>query len=475
MTKVEQSEKPPPSSADAGLLSGLETPPGPRGGRVRNMRRRLSEYMEFMEELHREYGEIVSFQLPFMNCCVVFDAEMIREVLVEQQPSYLPWFPGAADNSIFRYGAVGSTTDGEMHRKRGELMESAFSKERLGAYTSIVGEQTAKLLEQLHPGTSVNIATVMDRYTWHSVAGAILGRDFIPPRQYGQDLLELMKFFGSADLLPGLGFLKSLPWPAFRRTKRGLAALDAALYGAIERARDPSTSGESVIAHYVRARDLGIVDWSFSDWSFDINRAIRDEMIVLLCAYIDAPTAALTFGIHHIAANPDVRARLEQEVDSVLGDRPLDESVFEKLVYTRAVFSEVLRVEPPAYVMLPKEVTHDTALGGYRIPKGTLMHVGMRVLHHKADYWDNPRSFRPERWLEDPPPVGGACPAHAYIPFGDGPHACRGAGLAERIFVSAIAGISRRRRLLPDSADPPKREDMGVGIKLPYFVTVTER
>ena len=450
-------------------------PPGPQGHRLRNMWKRTTRYAEFMEELHREYGEIVSFQLPFMNCCIVFDADMIREVLDTEQPTYPPWSPGAIKNAMFEYGCLAVTTDVEMHRKRGELMTSAFSEQRMNAYADIVAEKAEDLLESLQPGQTVNVVEPMDLFTWDCVVKVVLGRDANVPRRIGRDFLDAMKLFVSLDVFPMGEMLKKLPWRAFRRAGQSATALDKVMYAAIRRAHDPSHPGDDVIAHFVRAPNQGIVDWSFSDWSFDNDRAIRDEAVNLMAAYIDAPTAALTFGIYHIARNVPVRERLEQEADDVLGDRPLENSDFGKLRYTQAVFREVLRLEPPAYVMLPKEAVHDCVLGGYRIPKGTLVHVGMRVLHHKPEYWDNPGEFRPERWLGDPPPIGAKCPAHAYIPFGEGPHVCRGAGLAERIFVFAIASIVRHLRLKPVSSAPPKRDDIGVGIKHPVPVTVKAR
>ena len=62
--------------------------------------------------------------------------------------------------------------------------------------------------------------------------------------------------------------------------------------------------------------------------------------------------------------------------------------------------TRTLRLEPPAYVMRAKEALEDRVVGGYRIPKGTLMLVGMRVLHRRSDCWEHAGEFRPERWLE---------------------------------------------------------------------------
>lgn len=53
-------------------------------------------------------------------------------------------------------------------------------------------------------------------------------------------------------------------------------------------------------------------------------RTLRDGIIALMCVYVDAPTAAMTLGVHHIARNPAVRKRLEGEVAEIAGDPRLE-------------------------------------------------------------------------------------------------------------------------------------------------------
>ena len=446
-------------------IQRLAVPPGPRGQRLRNLRKRGSNYADFMAKLHEDYGEIVSFELPLMKCCAVFDAELIREVLVTRVFTFAPWYPGGSENEVIRHGFLAVIADAEEHAVRRSFMTRALGPDHADAHAQVIVDKALELRNRCHPGQVINIDKEMERFVWDSVVGIILGRGVTIPRQLGKDFLEFPKLGILLNILPMGALLKKLS-PALRRGVRAANSLADYIDEAIRQAGD---APDGVVSRLVRSSQGN------AEAPYRNARALRDEIIALMCVYIDAPTAAMTFGVHHVAGNPAVRKRLESEVAEVAGDRRLEASDFDRLTYARAVFDEVLRLEPPAYVMLPKIAVDDCELGGYRVPKGTLMHVATRVLHHKAKHWDRAAEFRPERWLEGPSPGTGKCPAHAYIPFGDGPHSCQGSGIARQMFVLGIATIVQRLRLEPVSNEPPKREDIGVGIADDYAVTVRAR
>ena len=445
------------------------SPPGPKGQRLQNLRERTSDFSGFANRLRHEYGEIVSFELPFMKCCVVFDTELIREVLVTQQPYFRPWFPGDLTDD-FKYGSI-SLHQGEEHRRRSEFMASAFAGDSEGAYAAIIAEKALllrdRLLSRVGADRDVDLVKEFERFAWDAIVGVVLGSDVQLPRRLGEDALDLQKMYLLLDIVPGPKLLKSLPLPTLRRGRKSVKLVDDAIYAAMQKARDSGYSRHDIVAKYVRARD---VDGAAGP--LDTDRAIRDELIILLTAFIDAPTSALAFGIHYLARNPGVRLKVEREADTVLNGANIDETAFDRLPYTGAVLDEVLRIDPPTAVMLPKEATEDRLLGGYLIPEGTLVHVAMRALHHAPEHWDRASDFRPERWLENPRPP---CPAHAYIPFGLGPHFCQGMDIARRIFVFALAALAGRLRLEPRSAEPPNRNDTAVGVAGPWTADVHER
>lgn len=427
-------------------------PPGPQRRTLRNYYKRLSGYAEFMEWLHDEYGDIVSFELPGLRCCAVFEADLIQEVLAARADSFVPWAPGGREpNKLMEYGCL-PVHHGAEHRWRSELMRTAFSAARNRAYAAVVAAHAGRLRERLRPGQTVDLRPEAERYTWDALAEVILGRAV--DGKHGLHIGRLLKAADFLDLLPLLGqFLKKIgPAP-------DTAVLDEAIYGAIGRARDPSYDGRDLTAQLVRASDARLGDLSYAN-----DRAIRDEIIAFLCAFTDAPTATICYAFDHLARNPAARERAEREVDEVLAGRPPEPAYLDRLPYVHGVLKETLRREPPAYVMRAKQAVEDCVVGGYLIPGGTLTLVGMRVLHHRVDYWADPGEFRPERWLADAPQDMAPCREHAYIPFGSGPHGCAGSDLATMLCVLALAAVIQHLRLEPTASTPPRRENIGVGI-----------
>jgi cytochrome P450 len=151
----------------------------------------------------------------------------------------------------------------------------------------------------------------------------------------------------------------------------------------------------------------------------------------------------LSWSIYLLSQDERARARIEQEVDDVLGDGPLEAHHLDRLVYTRAVIDEAIRLYPPA-PFLGRAAIHDEWIGDLHIPAGSMVAISTYVLHRHRTLWDQPDMFRPERFL---PEERGRIDRFAYLPFGAGPRVCIGASFALQEAVIVLASIVRAVRL----------------------------
>ena len=116
--------------------------------------------------------------------------------------------------------------------------------------------------------------------------------------------------------------------------------------------------------------------------------------------------------IYALASYPEAQHKAQAEIDIVFGGRdeasPLPEKIdIEKLPYLTACVDEAMRWRPlGSYVFgpfgLPRETATDMTVSGYNVPKGTAIIINQWSIAHDEEFYDDPSSFIPERWLRDP-------------------------------------------------------------------------
>ncbi len=150
-----------------------------------------------------------------------------------------------------------------------------------------------------------------------------------------------------------------------------------------------------------------------------------DQVATLITAGHETTGVALFWSLYLIAAAPTVQDRLAAEVASLdLSPDEADASL-RRLIYTRAVVQEALRLYPPVYAIVRQALTDDNA-DGIDVPAGAIVFVAPWVLHRHRRLWEQPDAFDPARFLPDAPPPD----RFAYLPFGIGPRICVGAQFA---------------------------------------------
>ena len=441
-------------------------PPGPKGRRLSNMRERLRDFPGFLERLNREYGDVVSYQLPSMNCCAVFDADLIRAMLVDKR-SFFPKSEIFEINNKFITQPGVFTSEGDDHRRRRKLVEQAFAKEYLGVYAEIMVENARALQETWSADKVIDINEETYRIARSVAFGAFFGRDRQGDQEIGDQAVRGLKWDIALGFLPFTSLLRKLPLPWNLRAERACKALDEIVFEAIGRARDSPCEGTDITSLFVHARDEEGIDPPFTD------EEIRNEIYVLLLANFDPMAASLAWSIDYLTRNPEVRERLEREADEVLGDRPIEASDFERLPYARAVFREAGRLTPPNY-FFDRVAAEDCVLGDYLIKKGTIVQPCFSVCHRKEKYWPQAEEFQPQRWLDDE--ARAECPEHAFLMFSHGPRFCLGREFATMQGVYVLASIAQRWRLEALPGKPPKADGKLVYIVRGAFpVTVRER
>lgn len=133
--------------------------------------------------------------------------------------------------------------------------------------------------------------------------------------------------------------------------------------------------------------------------------------------------------------HPQVLKKAQNEIDRVVGnDRLVDESDVVNLSYLQCIINETLRLCPPGPLLIPHESSEDCVIGGYNIPRGTMLLVNQWAIHHDPKLWTDPETFKPERFEG----LEGTRDGFKLMPFGSGRRSCPGEGLAVRVMGSTL-------------------------------------
>ena len=123
------------------------------------------------------------------------------------------------------------------------------------------------------------------------------------------------------------------------------------------------------------------------------------QVFLFLFAGHETSSVALSWILYFLAQHPDVQQKLRHEVKESLNGVEGTWETYESMTYLTAVVNEALRLRPPAAVYRRKVIRDDDILG-YNIPADSVIVISPYVLHRKPEYWSDPETFNPDRFLE---------------------------------------------------------------------------
>ena len=414
------------------------SPPGPRarfpGAHLLAFSR---DRLGFVCRLKDAYGDVVAFRLGPERAVLLSHPEDIHEVLVLQHRAFVKGRRGDVSKQFLGQGLLNS--EGALHQRQRHLLQPAFHRQRLAQYATVMTTHAARLRQSWQDGDTLDIAPAMMRVTLAIAAKTLLDADVEDEATaIGHAITTLLRHSPRLNM-PLAPLLRHLPLPSQRRLCRAQDSLDTLIYRLIDERRATGGATGDVLSMLVNAR--------MEDGSPLSPRQIHDEALTLLLAGHETTALALSWTWYLLAQHPDVDAAMQAELQTVLGGRLPTVEDLPQLQYTRMVFTEALRLYPPAWLMT-RRAREEVVIGDYRFPPGTFFLLSPYLMHHDARFFHEPEAFVPTRWAAPPE----AAPARdASLPFGGGPRQCLGEGFAwmEGLLVRATVAQVWRMELVP--------------------------
>ncbi len=389
----------------------------------------------FLGQLVDNYGDVVRYQTRFGPCLLFVHPKHVQTIL--QRENYRR---ASLVKMVLGDGLLAS--DGPRWRSQRRLMQRDFLPRNIAPFVSIMVRETAVNAHAWQAaaaaGTAADIATDMTRLTLQIVVKALFSDDF----SHDQSMTLC------AAVTQTINDLGMISWTIFgvpvtitpASNTRFLAAknvIDAVCYDMITRRRS--------LAPKDRPRDLlTMLVEADSDGGPMNDQQLRDEIVTMLVGGHETTALALAWAWKAIAENPEVEARLHEELHGVLAGQPPTLADLPNLRWTQAIFQEASRLYPPVWYMA-RVATEEDVIDGHTVPRGASVLVSAWFTHRHREFWRDAERFDPARFM-DP-----AQPAHqyAYFPFGGGRHRCLGAHFALLEGVVILAQLAQEFRVRP--------------------------
>jgi cytochrome P450 len=380
----------------------MDLPPGPRAPAAWQTVAWMAHPAAFLRRVHDRFGDPVTIRTYWTEEPMVLFShpDAVREVF-HLDPAVAPagqsWEflrPFAGPHSIL-------LLDGEEHLRERRLMQTPFHGERMGAFTAMVAELARRELSTW--SGRVTALERMRELTLEIILRVVFGARGEQEAAQLREVVEgtlagvrsMPQMLAMALVQRDLG--PRSPWGRFRVA---VERFDALLFDLVARRR-AEPGGDSMLALLLEQRD--------EDGNPPSDRHLRDQLVALLVGGHDSSAASLAWAFERLARHPAVHARLGE------GDP----------AYLDAVVKEVLRVRP-ALTIAPRRLVVPAGIAGRTLPAGVQVAACLWLALRREDLWPEAAAFRPERWLEGPPPN-----PMSWIPFGGGVRRCAGAPFAE--------------------------------------------
>lgn len=419
--------------------------------------------------------DVLITRLPLLKFVVVRSPTLARHILVTNQDAYAKSAEYDMMAVTFGHGLVTDPDDRRYHRNR-RLVQPIFSRANIDRFAVPITEAAADAAERimaLGAHGPVDIGAEMNRLTLDIVARTMFGTDLSGPISQIR-LTNLLKFFGigfmtniSRPLRAVSTLVVRLTTPPARRAGSRipiramrwvtwlsspammleLRRIERAVDSVIDDHRQGRiTRTDNLLGLLTAARDPE-TGHAYSD------AEIHDELMTFIGAGMETSATALTWTWTLLAAHPQARERMHEELRRVLGGRTPTADDVDTLEWTKAVLTESMRLYPPI-IGLTRVAKKPDVLGGYRIAVGTTIVISLHGVHHNPSVWPEPERFDPARHLD---PATAVQRRHGMLAFSAGRRICVAQNFAMMEMTLALAVLAQRMVLEPAYEGPVRR------------------
>ncbi|KAL6224881.1 hypothetical protein ACLB2K_003736 [Fragaria x ananassa] len=394
------------------------------------------------QQLSQKYGPVVSLWFGSRRVVVVSSSSVAEECFTRNDLvlANRPRFILIGKHVGYNYTTVVVSPYGDHWRNLRRIgATEIYSPSRLNMFSSTRKDEVKRLLFKLSHNsrkdfTKVDLRSMLSEMAFNIIMTMVAGKryygDGVSDNEEAKEFRDILsKIFLYAGATNPSDFMPILKWFGGGGFEKKLMELgkrnDAFLQGLIDEQNLSKTTSDQSKASTMIHHLLSLQE---SEPKYYTDEIIKGHILVMLMAGTDSSSLTIEWAMSNLLNHPEVLKRARAELDAEFGQEHLiDEPYIFKLPYLQSIISETLRLYPTAPLLMPHYSSDDCTIGGFDVPRDTMVMINAWAIHRDPKLWDDPESFKPERFAN-----GGEEP-YKLMPFGQGRRACPGIALAQRV------------------------------------------
>ncbi|XP_076799716.1 cytochrome P450 2B4-like [Clavelina lepadiformis] len=438
-------------------------PPGPRGIPVLGVLPFLGRWIERkLYQWSREYGPVMAVRLGRKDMIVLSDYDVINQAFVKQGQKFsgrrhLSFYPPSHE----KYGLV-FLDYGPLFKSQRKFGVATLSGLGVGnsSMETRVKEETFYLNEAIRSkhGKTFDISKLLSKAIANNICSVTFGMRYDYDDTKFLEIIDtvLNEFhdpqvntaFRSFSFEPKFRFIP--PFRAgYQKFMSDLEFVKASL-GQIIDEHDATFDGKNLrdfVDAFLKQIKAGKKEFT--------RKQLVGYMRDLLVAGTDTSSSTLLWAALCLLHFPDAQQKLYDEIKDIIGSEgSVSASHTTMMPYTNAFIQEVFRFRTLAPLGIIHKTNEDAELSGYVIPRNTAVIINIWAVHNDPDYWKDPGTFRPERFIDE---NGDFVKSNRVIPFSVGMRRCLGEQLARMEIFIFLVSLLQKFEFLPDEDEslPP--------------------
>lgn len=323
------------------------------------------------------------------------------------------------------------TSNGDHWKKQRKLIQPAFHKKQLLNLLDTMKRAIDEQLDTIAPSRTIDVFPMFNDLAFQTVVKSLFS-DAVSDAEIKrvQDITEKAQMMLVKELRqPYLGWWFTLSGTIKKHMQLTVEAREI-LLKVVNKRRNSNVRKDDLLDMLMDAR--------YEDHTAMDDQQLVDEILILFTAGHETTSNALSFISMLLALHPEKQAKVYKEIEHLRNPSEDWFGYLDKCIYTQQVIEEAMRLYPPAYFIDRINIEEDI-YKEIKIPKNTNILFSFHEIHRHRDYWENPTTFKPERFKDN---------AHKYspyfAPFGAGPRMCIGNNFAMYEMILTVAEMVKR-------------------------------